>query len=461
MRTRAVVVTTAALIAAGLVWVAPAQAAGQQVDPGSTSTVRLGDATGADGTGRAAFTIDRLPASGSVYAGIEMRAADSKAYIAQARVYASGKVTLSIKRKIGASQRTLGSTVVGPGTFEAGDKLAVRLTLSGSSDVALSAAMFANGRVSRTKTVDSSSSRITRGGAVNRTLYVSGSAGRSIPFTVDGVEVKLTGAAAPDAGGAAKPTPKTYGVPAGVTLQRHDGNIVITKPNTVIDGLEVHGTITVMAPGAVIRNSRIVGGSTPASAGLVNNVRSGASFTVRDSELVAKVESTKWNGIMGSNFVAERLDVHGVVDPIRIMGSNVTVRDSWLHDSTYAVSDPLRGGTPTHDDSIQIQAGTNIRIEGNVMEDAHNAAIQITQDTSRTTLGSVVIADNTLDGGGCTVNIARTPRVFTPVIRDNRFGPNRTFDTCNVIAPAANTPNMSGNVWVRGGAAANGFTLLR
>lgn len=243
-------------------------------------------------------------------------------------------------------------------------------------------------------------------------------------------------------------------------LKVHVGDIVITQPNTVIDGLEVRGTITINAPGAIIKNSRIIGGAKAQSTGLVNNVVSGASFTIIDSEIAAATEDTLWNGIYGSNFTAERVNVHRVVDPVRVLGGNVVVRDSWLHDNTYLVADPLRGGTPTHDDSIQIQAGSGILIEGNRLEDAHNAGIQITQDASRTTLSNIVIRENFLQGGACTVNIARTPSQINPVLNSNVFGPERTSKPCAVIAPSVNAPKLTGNVWSATGGVMNTYILV-
>ena len=249
-------------------------------------------------------------------------------------------------------------------------------------------------------------------------------------------------------------------MPKGVVLKVHEGDIVITQPNTVIDGLEVRGTITVNAPGAIIKNSRIIGGAKASSTGLVNNVVSGAKFTIIDSELAAATENTLWNGIFGSNFTAERVNVHRVVDPVRVLGGNVVVRDSWLHDNTYLEADPLRGGTPTHDDSIQIQAGAGILIEGNRLEDAHNAGIQITQDVSRATLSNIVIRDNYLQGGACTVNIARTPSTINPALTGNVFGPERRSKPCAVIAPAVNAPKLTGNLWGATGALMNSYIPL-
>ena len=245
-----------------------------------------------------------------------------------------------------------------------------------------------------------------------------------------------------------------------MTLKVHEGDITVTKANTVIEGLLVKGTVTIKASGVVIKNSKIIGGKKPSSLGLVNNFHTNSSFKIIDSELYAAHPSTGWNGVFGSNFTLERVNIHTVVDPVRILGSNVVVRDSWLHDSTYLKVDPMRNNEATHDDSIQIQAGTSILIEGNRIEDAHNAGIQITQDKSRTKLGSVTVRKNYLQGGACTVNVAKTPSTFPLSIAGNVFGPERKHAKCNVIAPTTNRPSMSGNTWGETGVSANVFTPL-
>jgi len=82
------------------------------------------------------------------------------------------------------------------------------------------------------------------------------------------------------------------------------------------------------------------------------------------------------------------------------------------------------------------------------MEGAHNAAIQITQNTSKAALGNVRISGNYFNDGGCTVNIARTPAPIGGFsVTDNTFGPDRVFGGCGILAPDMNTPQQSGNVW--------------
>ncbi|MDD9204852.1 right-handed parallel beta-helix repeat-containing protein, partial [Georgenia sp. 10Sc9-8] len=71
---------------------------------------------------------------------------------------------------------------------------------------------------------------------------------------------------------------------------------------------------------------------------------------------------------------------------------------------------------------IQIQQGSNIRITGNTIEGARNAAIMLTQDRGRTS--DVTISDNWLNGGKCTVNLSEKGRgPFRGIsIVDNTFG---------------------------------------
>ncbi|MFT4235176.1 MAG: hypothetical protein QM607_09285 [Microbacterium sp.] len=215
----------------------------------------------------------------------------------------------------------------------------------------------------------------------------------------------------------------------------------------MIDGFEVHGTITIAAPGVVIKNTRVIGGTTPGDSGLVNNIASGDSFEIIDSELVPQVQSTLWNGIMGSNFTATRVNIHGVVDPIHIIGDNVTVTDSYLHDTYHLEQDPLRDYTPTHDDIVQIQIGKNLLFENNTMSGSQNTVFMVTQD--RGSVGDMTISDNYLDGGNCSINVnEKSNGPLSDVLIDgNLFGPNRTISYCAVYIPPTSDITLTENYW--------------
>ena len=513
----------AVLVTTGVATSAVAGETQVSVRPGSTSVVALGG-SGSDGSATLTYSLNSLPTRGSgVYTSVQLRSSSRGAYVVQSRIYPTGMLQVTIKR-VSQSGKSSTITALTPAAsvrtkVKAKQKIALTLKVSGDQSIALSGTVTFGGTTTTVRTVDATAKRLRGIGTAVSTFYTAKSSpavtstivNRSVSLTTPPTTTPTPSATPTPSPGPVAPTPtpppppsatappkppttptptpspssapptippttppatgsgsgagfpnaSTTGVPAGVKLTRYDGDIVITKPNTVIDGLEVHGTITVNAPGAVIKNSKIVGGSTPASTGLVNNVVSGASFTIKDSELVAATPSTLWNGVFGSNFTAERVNVHGVVDPMRVLGGNVVIRDSWLHDTTYSKTDPLRNGTPTHDDTIQIQAGSGILIEGNRLEDAHNAGVMISQDASRSTLSDIVIRDNYLQGGACTINIAATPKTIRPQVTANVFGPQRIYATCAITAPTANAPSLSGNTWGATGLALTSFIVVQ
>ncbi|WP_460798506.1 hypothetical protein [Microbacterium sp. GXF0217] len=455
------------------------------IRPGSTTSVPISNKAALDVKAQAKLRLTTLPAAQkSVYASTQVRVGSQGAYVAQARVHSTGIVMVTIKRANGTgtaqTQTALTTSKQIPTKLKAGQTLTLSLTATGTSKVALAATVrIGTASATTIKATDASSKRLKSSGRSSLTLYTQQSA-KALKVTIDEVAAVAAGSAAPTPSPAPVPTtpaPKpapvapvtpaitvpgadTTGVPDGTTLKIHNGDLVVTKANTVIDGLEVRGSIRIEAPGVVIQNSRIVGGQTPSSIGLVSNLDSNEPFIIRDSELYAAYENPKWNGIFGSNFTAARLEIYNVVDPIRIVGNNVTVRASWLHDNSHWTSDPLRGGTPTHDDSIQIEAGGSIVIEGNRLEGAHNAAVQITQNTSKARLGAITIRNNFIQGGACTINIAETPQALHPSITGNVFGPERVHSTCAVIAPKANAPTLSGNVWQSSGGTMSSYVAL-
>jgi len=238
------------------------------------------------------------------------------------------------------------------------------------------------------------------------------------------------------------------GVPAGTALRPYYGNLTITEAGAVYDALDVHGFVTVLAPDVRISRSVIRGGRATSNRGLiVNNAPEATGLLVEDTELVPEYPSVWLDGIVGFNFTARRIDAHGTVDTAKVYGDNVRIEDSWLHDMTSFPSDPDQGGGPTHNDGVQVLGGRNIRITGNSISGASNAAVQITQDVSATS--DLVLADNRLDGGGCTVNVAhKVLKTMTGItVSGNRFGRGTRIADCAIIASAMTDLTAAGNVW--------------
>lgn len=236
-----------------------------------------------------------------------------------------------------------------------------------------------------------------------------------------------------------------------------NGDLTITKAGSVISNAEIMGRVIIKAPNVTIKNSRIRA-QRPHSAGVVNTKEHGA--LIKDSEILSDHRNPHTNGIMGSNFTLERVQIHSVVDQVHIHGTgNVTIRDSWLHSNVHYEQDPNWGGQPSHDDNIQITSGSNIVIEGTRIEDAHNTAVMLGQDKG--SIANVTLRGNTIGGGACSVNIA--PKSHGPLtgltIAQNAFiqGTQRLAG-CAVIAPTTYKTALSDNVWEQTGSA---VTLTR
>jgi hypothetical protein len=240
------------------------------------------------------------------------------------------------------------------------------------------------------------------------------------------------------------------GVPEGTRLVVHEGDIVVTKQGTILDGLDIHGFVIIKAPDVTIMNSVVRGRATEKGVSLVSNYKSGLPFTIVDSELVGGVPSPWINGVMGSNFELRGVLIHRVVDAVHITGDNVLVEDSRLEANLHFSVDPNQGGEASHDDSIQVQAGNNIRIRNNHISGPHNAVLQITQDLGP--VSNLSFLRNTADGGFCSVNVSEKGRgpIQGLVIEDNRFGRGTAQPDCAIIAPPTTRIQMKGNVYTDG-----------
>lgn len=255
------------------------------------------------------------------------------------------------------------------------------------------------------------------------------------------------------AGAGIRPDATNTGVPAGTVLTRHNGDLVITRAGTVIDGLDVHGTISVRADNVVIKNTRVRGKASTHNVPLISMNKGFRNLVVMDTEIAPANPSPYQYGIMGWNFTLERVNIHHVIDSAHIYGPNVTIRHSFLHSNMHYVNDPNWGGKPSHDDGIQIQQGSNIRIIGNRIEDAYNATIMITQDQGRSS--DIHLIGNWIDGASCNLNLAEKGRgpITGVVAKDNTFGRNTRIRDCAMLAPSTSKIDASNNRYTDGATA--------
>ena len=250
-----------------------------------------------------------------------------------------------------------------------------------------------------------------------------------------------------------------YGVPAGTQLKVVSGNMTVTKAGTVVSNIDLRGSLSIKADNVTVKNSIIRGGAAATrSTALVQAWWRAKNLKVVNTTIKAANRSLHIDGLSGSNFTAEGLDISGVVDAVKVIGSNVTVRNSWFHDPIHSSSDPNQPDGKTHDDGIQIEGGTTILVEKNKITGFHNAAIQVTQNYAAT--HGVTIRSNQLSGGGCQVNVTQRgsggggKAISSFALTSNGFGPGRYAKTCPMRLPKTSSFTVSGNYWLVGRLAA-------
>jgi PKD repeat protein len=285
------------------------------------------------------------------------------------------------------------------------------------------------------------------------------------------------------------PDSTNTGVPAGTNLRvltrsnipnpadtfNGDGSqFTINTAGAVYDGWRFNAWVQVRAPGVIFRNCWFAGS-------MIRPTASQALLLVRDDRPAngqvptASVADSTFNpdnvtpfvdGVRGSNFQLQRVEVTGTVDGVHIFGSpsfedafagNVVIQDSWIHDlRRFTLAEGGMGSDGSHNDGIQIIGGRNItvertRIDGTIWV----AATMITQQRNR--VGNITYADNWLGSGSCTMNIydgsgANEVIPGVTLVRNQFFRGTTRISDCAVIITTRtrNQTTWAGNVWTNG-----------
>lgn len=255
----------------------------------------------------------------------------------------------------------------------------------------------------------------------------------------------------------AAPSAANTGVPAGTKLTKHTGDLKITKAGTVVSGLDVHGNVIVKAANVTITKTRIRGAKATNAKDLLIAQSTATGFKITDSTIAPAYPSVhQRNGIRlaAKGAIAQRVDVSGTVDGVRVSASNVRVENSYMHDFRHFSKDPYFNGKPSHDDAIQIEGGSAISIANNTFSGAYNAGIFVGQGLS--TISNLSITSNNANGGGCTINIVKNSKPFMKgmKVNGNKFGRNSRVKNCPLIyTPSHSDLKPSGNVWADNGKA--------
>lgn len=247
-----------------------------------------------------------------------------------------------------------------------------------------------------------------------------------------------------------KPGASNTGVPDGTNLTVYNGDINVTTDGTVLDSMDIRGFVRINADDVTIKNSVIRGGyGSSHNVALVADYWNHSNLVIEDSTLSAQYPSYWIDGIEGSSYTLNRVDINNVVDSAKVINSgHATITASWLHGNKHFIPDPLQADGFSHDDNVQVQSGSSTVIKGNTMEGAYNAGIMVTQNSGP--ISGLQISDNWLAGGACTINVTQAG-AGTPIlglsITNNKFSASRYGKTCPMLVPRASTMTITGNVW--------------
>jgi hypothetical protein len=232
------------------------------------------------------------------------------------------------------------------------------------------------------------------------------------------------------------PDETNTGVPASVTLKTvptqvssgtgwswdaGNGMIRVTGDGAVLDGLNIAGSVDVLANNVTIKNTRIISGDYYPIRYFDNN---NTGLLIEDTE-IAGTSSDVTSSIAFSNYTARRVNVHGGADGLKTDG-NVTIEDSYIHD--------LSVGNGTHNDGFQTTGSNAVTLRHNTCKlsttNGANACIQMgTESGSAST--NWLVTNNLFDGGGWTINATITGgsnNVFT----NNRFTRNAGYGPVSI-----------------------------
>lgn len=263
--------------------------------------------------------------------------------------------------------------------------------------------------------------------------------------------------AVPAAAATVAPGPSNTGVPAGTTLRRIDGDVSLDRAGATYSNLDIHGRVRVNAPNITLANSIVRGSAVKIRGSLVDCTYTKTdhhNFTLRDSTLVPTYKSAyNQAGIQGYGFTVIRANISGTTDAVAVVGGNVTVQSSWLHDTTFvpAAQNPFH--RDTHNDGVQISSGSSITITGNSISGNRNSGMMVAQDQGA--VSGVRFTNNWSNGGGCNVNITPTPRtsMSTVTVTGNRFGRSMSVPNCAILQNRGVPLVTTGNVWADTGRA--------
>ena len=200
----------------------------------------------------------------------------------------------------------------------------------------------------------------------------------------------------------------------------YTGRTTIVEDGTVLENFTFEGILRINANNVTIRNCVMSGVGTYAI-----HIYDGTTGTVIEDCILENMQSA---AILGSNFIASRLEIRNSGSDAIKAFHNFTIEDSWFHHLGF-----LEGA---HADGVQMVQGSNGVIRGNHFdmaydEEGYRNSQCIILGTNDGVIDNILIEGNWLNGGNyCLVvkdkgNGWGDPTNIT--IINNQFGPDYQF----------------------------------
>jgi len=241
------------------------------------------------------------------------------------------------------------------------------------------------------------------------------------------------------------PNATNTGVPANVPLTA-SGSITIDEDGTVVEGLDLRGSITVKASNVVIQNCKLTNDATAI------RFERGTNLLVERVTLVGGGAKTLDGAIQASgDITVRRVHISGFGEGIDLYGAGGLIQDNLMVDMANADGKLM--------DGIEAWEAKHLVIRHNLIEMPDgNSVIKLPLDVPVPGGDDVLIENNLLAGGGYTVYGGYDPPNQNPSYTNVRFIGNRFSvkfgPKCGFYGPGAFIESSSShdNVWHETGA---------
>jgi hypothetical protein len=211
------------------------------------------------------------------------------------------------------------------------------------------------------------------------------------------------------------PSASNTGVPPGVTLTPYYGDLVINTPGVVINGLDIHGTVSITATNVKLTDCTI---TVATLRGYVVSTWGGTGAAVENCMINGVGNGNDGSaGISGSGTFL-RNDISNVENGIYVGTETTLIQDNYIHGL-------LATGAP-HYDGIEMNGNqNNVTIRHNTIINQHNQTSAIMIDNWAGPSSNIVVDNNLLVGGGYTIyddaHFNKSP-ISSVSITNNHFG---------------------------------------